>query len=72
MQFFKNLSGAQSSGAVCVGVILWSFCNTHAVLVTFAYRDKKLKKKNFAIIAYNTIIKSAKNASRSSILVTRE
>lgn len=51
-----------NQGGVCV--ILWSlFCNNYTVHVTFAYRNK-----NLAIIAYNTIINIAKNASRYTIL----
>lgn len=57
---FQNLSGAPSSWCGCDFA---SFCNNHAVLITFAYRDK-----NFALIAYSTIINSAKNASGSSVL----
>lgn len=60
MQFFKILLVHNQVGE---GVVLWSICNNHAALVTFAYRDK-----NFAIIVYNTIINSAKNASRFSVL----
>lgn len=63
MCFLRSFSIFLVHNQVGVCVISWSFCNNHAVHVTFAYRNK-----NLARIAYNTIINIAKNASKSSIL----
>lgn len=58
MYFFKIFLVYNQVGE---SVILWSFYNHHAGLVTFAYKDK-----NFVVIPYNAIINGAKSISRSS------